>query len=230
MSFCTECGRQLKDDARFCEHCGGKQDDRAEENVEITTQPALESDETTTPKRKKKKWWIIGIAICLVIGTALAIVGNILSKRATFDIEFSEQGVRDFMKVVCRNVDGKAKIVDVEDAYDYIISTVEVKLDGKMPRDIEIVFHNKNDSDKVVAIFFPSTTRNDNALNCEIELILALERTLFGTTHADDRIELWENEPKNNRVRIFEYTVDGLKVQVRCTEEGISYSIRHKES
>lgn len=80
MSFCTNCGNYIEDDARFCASCGAqcvKTESQTEEEPVLVQQPApVEASEQSAPKKEKrpvKKGKIIGIlcAVVLLIGTAV---------------------------------------------------------------------------------------------------------------------------------------------------------------
>lgn len=80
--YCKHCGKQIADDSKFCQYCGGKQDDastptnqetkpeesKEEKVVEIPTIKANLSDNT--------KWWIIGCGIWFVINLYWLFAGD----------------------------------------------------------------------------------------------------------------------------------------------------------
>ena len=75
MAFCVECGKELKDDEKFCPSCGTKTDEPvAEESTPITSVTVTSTTPTTSGGNND-----IAIAgfICALLG--LNIVGLILS-------------------------------------------------------------------------------------------------------------------------------------------------------
>ena len=71
--FCSNCGKQIPDNTKFCNHCGAQQ----VTSSQVTTAPRAEegqSEQNTTKKSKKK---IIGIVLlCLQAVSILGIVAN----------------------------------------------------------------------------------------------------------------------------------------------------------
>lgn len=63
MSFCPNCGQEVEENAKFCDHCGSS----LNEDLSIETQ-----DQKQPPKKKKSKkkwyWFIILVILLLLIG------------------------------------------------------------------------------------------------------------------------------------------------------------------
>ena len=90
--YCKHCGKQIADDSKFCQHCGGSQDDTTEVKpgspnqkkvVEIPIIKANFSDTT--------KWWIIGSGIWLVINLYWLFAGGKSSIASNYFQPFSEK-------------------------------------------------------------------------------------------------------------------------------------------
>lgn len=112
--YCKHCGKQIADDSRFCQHCGGNQDDTTtasstevssdsqgkEKVVEIPTIKANFSDTT--------KWWIVGCGIWLVINLYWLFAGNKSDSASEYfqpfsdkmDSEFSYYDITEFIVYV----------------------------------------------------------------------------------------------------------------------------------
>lgn len=92
------------------------------------------------------------------------------------------------MEIVCNNVDGDAEVIEAIEG-DYYHTQVEIKLAGKVSELSEMRFYNSDDSDVVSwAEVITYNPESENVFNCDKELILAIERTLTGTTTADQYI------------------------------------------
>lgn len=134
-------------------------------------------------------------AFCLLLATAfiMSVVGcannGSTSKRRTdFDVEYSAAGMENFMQVVCNNVDGDAQVVEAIEG-DYYHTQVEIKLAGKVSEISEMRFYNSDDSDVVSwAQVITYDPQSENEFNCDKALILAIERTLTGSTTANQHI------------------------------------------
>ena len=95
--YCKHCGKQITDDSKFCQHCGGNQEDTTttsstevssdspskEKVVEIPTIKANFSDTT--------KWWIIGCGIWLVINLYWLFAGDKSNSASENFQPFSEK-------------------------------------------------------------------------------------------------------------------------------------------
>ena len=71
--FCSNCGKQIPDNTKFCNHCGAQQT--------VSSQPAatsyIEAEQQEQKPAKKSKRKIIGIVLlCLQVVSILGIVAN----------------------------------------------------------------------------------------------------------------------------------------------------------
>lgn len=94
--YCKHCGKQIADDSKFCQHCGGSQEDtttisstevksdspKQEKVIEIPTIKANFSDKT--------KWWIIGCGIWVVINLYWLFAGDKSSYANEYFQPFSD--------------------------------------------------------------------------------------------------------------------------------------------
>lgn len=180
------------------------------------------------------------IAICVLLSIALGIgitgcdsngSGILGNKRTNFIIEYSAEGIENFTDVVCRNVNGDAEITDVHTGDPYW-TVIEIKLAGKVSEDTQLCFYNSEDSDMVsfvgVTIYNPES---ENEFNCNKELIMALERSLTGSTEADKYIKSYNDtynlafsKSAGKTVIIAEYELsDGLYAVATAYNLGMSW-------
>lgn len=138
------------------------------------------------------------VAIACLLSIVLSLMFG-CSSRVDFDIAYTPEAISKFLGKVCRNVNGDyAKVIDPD--YDGPASgscyaaEIEIKLDGTVEENIQMRFFNKDDSDRVYhgqIIIYDDDSENE--LNCKIELIYALEKTLCGKVYADQWIaDLWD--------------------------------------
>ena len=113
--YCKHCGKQIADDSKFCQHCGGSQEDttttfstevksdspKQEKVVEIPTIKANFSDKT--------KWWIIGCGIWVVINLYWLFAGDKSSNANEYFQPFSE------------NMDSSYSYYDITEFIVYVI-------------------------------------------------------------------------------------------------------------
>ena len=100
--YCKHCGQQIADDSKYCQYCGGIQDDvsvaSSQENpnnenakehkvVEIPTIKANLSDST--------KWWIVGCGLWLVLNLYWLFAGDKYSDASEHFMPFYSKGFED---------------------------------------------------------------------------------------------------------------------------------------
>lgn len=178
-------------------------------------------------------------ALSLVLAITLSLSLCSCGKTTTsFDIAYSPEGIEQFLKTVCKNVDGDAKVIDPD--YDgpaggsCYTARIEVKLTGKVADEVQMRFYNSNSSDKVSwaqVIFYSFTTGNfgyvdyEHVFNCEKEFVMALERTLAGKTYVDEYLTTYYEVQKlvlspeaRDTVTIAEYQLtDKLMVTINVS-------------
>lgn len=71
--FCTKCGKEIADDAKFCKYCGSPVEVNAEEPLETpsdvdTTEESEVSDEPVFKPKNRKKWVV---PVCIAAGIAV---------------------------------------------------------------------------------------------------------------------------------------------------------------
>jgi len=76
--FCGQCGEQIKDDSKFCRHCGAKQMEQAEQvatiaPVALATSPIAPSTERQKPPRTAL---VVGIPLAFVFSLVLIAIGS----------------------------------------------------------------------------------------------------------------------------------------------------------
>ena len=186
-------------------------------------------------EKLKDKKFVIMIGVAVIILAFLVITGG--SKRANFNIEYSPQGIEKFLNVVCKNIDGEyAEVTDPN--YDgpagstCYTAKMDVKLKNSVAESVQMRFYNRNDSDKVSygkVIFYDSDSKNE--FNCRKELVVALEKTLCGTSYAEKYITNYDAISQRasslDRLEpevIAEYWLtDELKVEISC-EHSLSWT------
>ena len=157
--------------------------------------------------------------------------GSTSKRRTDFDIEYSAVGMENFMQVVCNNVDGDAQVIEAIEG-DYYHTQVEIKLAGKVSEISEMRFYNSDDSDVVSwAEVITYDPQSENEFNCDKALILAIERTLTGSTTADKYIKSYNDmynlaftKSAGKTVIIAEYELsNGLYAVTTAYNLGISW-------
>lgn len=224
--FCTKCGKEISNDAKFCIHCGSKTEVKLQERVVQRT----DTNKGTLPRTNmlKDKKIILIIGIIALISVFLLIKGG--SNRTDFNIEYSPQGVERFLNIVCKNIDGEyARVTDPN--YDgpagssCYTAKVEVKLNNSVAESVQMRFFNRNDSDMVnygKVIFYDSDSENE--FNCRKAFVVALEKTLSGTSYAEDYITSYDEidrlavslEHFEPEVIAEYWLTDELKVEISC--------------
>ena len=64
--FCEKCGKEIKDNVKFCPFCGNKVSEKVESRQAVQKQ--------TSKETKKKKWlWMVGVAVILAAGGGIAL-------------------------------------------------------------------------------------------------------------------------------------------------------------
>ena len=213
--YCVRCGSQYADKANFCGRCGAQLSHRSVTEPSITTQMYKKTQGTLGGILKNKKVIAVSVvaAIILCLVLLVVVVVNNLSESVSssggkgFDVEFSEEGISDFLEDVCKRVDGKAEVTDPNynsPASMYggcIVSTIDVKRDGKVAEEVQIRFYNEKSSDRVSKaqkIFYSfesggfSARDYENLFECEKEFLVALEKTVVGRSCVEDHISSYE--------------------------------------
>ena len=232
--FCHNCGKENNDENQFCVNCGTKlcgNENSVVQGLENTsTMDVVQKIGNTKKKRIKFSVMIFALLVLCAIGIIHLTIDN---PRAEFDVECSEDGMNNFMRIVCRNVKGKVESIEAHvgsDTWGYnYYTTVKIKPEGKIAESATIEFYNFNDSDTAgqahISIFDPES---ENEYNCEKELIMALERTLSGSTTADKYIttynemrRLAHSDKAGEIVEIAEYWLtDDLYVRITAGNFG----------
>ena len=84
--FCTKCGKELADNAKFCPNCG-------EQILEVTNETTPQVNEASTTETKKKfsgislAGFIVSLASIATLNFIAGIVGLILSRKGKAEIE-----------------------------------------------------------------------------------------------------------------------------------------------
>ena len=96
--YCKHCGKQIADDSKFCQNCGGIQDDVSLQNcsAETTSKATEEKKIVEIPKIKANlsdttKWWICGCGIWVVINLYWLFAGDKSSSASEYFQPFSDQ-------------------------------------------------------------------------------------------------------------------------------------------
>lgn len=190
---------------------------------------------------------VLSLVLALILILSICSCGK---DATSFDIAYSSEGVELFLKTVCKNVDGEyAKVIDPN--YDgpaggsCYTARVEVKLTGKVADEVQMRFYNSGSSDRVnwaQVIFYSFDTGGfgyvdyQHVFNCEKEFVMALERTLAGTTYVDDYVTTYSevkrlvNSPNaGEEVTLAEYQLtDKLMVTITVKNSGWSGNLYYK--
>ena len=79
--FCTKCGREIDDSAKFCKYCGSPIEVAPEEPLEIPPDEGTSEDEAPfeepVPKPKNRKRWVVPVCIA----TGIAVLGGMGGTR-----------------------------------------------------------------------------------------------------------------------------------------------------
>lgn len=224
--FCVKCGREICSDHKFCMYCGAKAEGKSQQKA----MQRIDKDNTTSPGRSRlpNKKVIALILIITAVSVFLLLKGS--TNKTNFNITYSPEGVEKFLNIVCKNIDGEyARVTDPN--YDgpagssCYTAEVEVKPKNSVAEKVQMRFFNRNDSDMVSygkVIFYDSDSKNE--FNCRKIFIAALEKTLSGTTYAEDYITSYD-EISRRAVSLgrFEpeviaeyWLTDELKVEISC--------------
>lgn len=113
--YCKHCGKQIADDSKFCQHCGGCQEDttttsstevksdspKQEKVIEIPTIKANFSDKT--------KWWIIGCGIWVVINLYWLLAGE------------KSYNANEYFQPFSKKIDSSDSYYDITEFIVYVI-------------------------------------------------------------------------------------------------------------
>lgn len=226
MRFCTECGRQLEDNANFCENCG----------TGVEREQVQPKENSVSNNRKKRTKMVIFLCLALVIVLLIHLGNNAMPKG--FRVEYSEEGIEEYLEAVCERVNGEARVVDADTdspASMYggcFVSTVEVKRRGKVAEEVRITFYNEGSSDRVskAEMSLSSFQRGgfsapdyENLFACEKELLIALEKTIAGRSNVEEYLtsygEVWSriySYQQNSTAQIAKYDLtDTIAVTIK---------------
>lgn len=205
MRFCYKCGTPLDESYQFCTRCGtyiGQEYEyqtyNQQQEILLPSNALYNSDQ----KHKKVRRWVAVLLPLFAVFVAICVVLSLFAPKG-FNVEYSTLGVTSFLSDVCKRVDGKAVVSDPD--YDSpasmyghcIVSSVNVKLPGKIAQEVYIRFYNSSSSDTVskAEFTFSSFTRGsfssvdyENVFNCEKSFLIALEKTIAGKSYAEDYI------------------------------------------
>lgn len=218
MRFCTKCGKQLEEDAKFCENCGAG-----------VPKESILPNETPVAKKKKKSKVVIILCLALVVVLLVHIAKTTIPKG--FRVEYSEEGIEEYLEDVCERVNGEARVVDPDtdspgSMYGgCFVSTVEVKRSGKIAEEVQIRFYNEGSSDtvnKVQMILYSFEGGSfyardyENLFACEKELLIALEKTIAGHSNVEKHITSYEEV--RSRINYFQQGVTAQVVKYNLTD------------
>jgi len=206
MKYCTQCGKQLTDDDNFCTVCGTAAKMIFDSN-KMESEKKNENSSSRMPRKKRLKHVMVGclvisILLCTIISVCFVLMNSEQKadksekekNRTNFIIKYTSGDIEKFLKIVCRNIDGDyGKVIDPDAntpaGNSCYVAEMEVKLEGKVEELVQMRFYNDGDSDSVsYGKIFIHQYDSENEFNCYKEFILALEKTLSGTTQADQYI------------------------------------------
>ena len=93
--YCKYCGKQIADDSKFCQHCGGNLEDTiTTSTTEVASESPSKEKVVEIPTIKANftdttKWWIIGCGIWLVINLYWLFAGDKSSSASEYFQPFS---------------------------------------------------------------------------------------------------------------------------------------------
>lgn len=96
--YCKYCGKQIADNSKFCQHCGGVQDDNSSQSTQTDSQSTVSHNQKVVeiPTIKANlsdttKWWIVGCGIWLVLNLYWLFAGDKSSSASEYFQPFSEE-------------------------------------------------------------------------------------------------------------------------------------------
>ena len=96
--YCKYCGKQIADNSKFCQHCGGVQDDNSSQSTQTDSQSTVSHNQKVVeiPPIKANlsdttKWWIVGCGIWLVLNLYWLFAGDKSSSASEYFQPFSEK-------------------------------------------------------------------------------------------------------------------------------------------
>lgn len=95
--YCKHCGKQIADDSKFCQYCGGNQEDSttksstkvssdSSEQKKVVEIPIIKSNLSDTTK-----WWIIGCGTWFVFNLYLLFAGDKSDYASKYFQPFSDE-------------------------------------------------------------------------------------------------------------------------------------------
>ena len=95
--YCKHCGKQIADDSKFCQYCGGKQEETTTNSKENSNQEKSKGEkivEIPTIKTNfsdKTKGWIVGYSLWVVLNAYWLFAGSKSSSAAKYFQPFSSK-------------------------------------------------------------------------------------------------------------------------------------------
>ncbi len=113
--YCKHCGKEIADDSKFCQHCGGSQfESSAATSTEANTnspqkEKVLEIPTIKTNFTEKTKWWIIGYGLWVVLNLYWLFAGTKSGDASDYFQPFSEK------------IDSRYSFYDISEFIVYVI-------------------------------------------------------------------------------------------------------------
>lgn len=156
--FCSNCGKQIPQNGKFCTFCGHANANAAPSHIPLRDE--MEEKATTSPsasfvlswrkfniKRLFKLTLIVILVLALVFAAFYAVR---LFRYKRMDFACNEVSIKRFMKMACYRVDAeKAECIYVEGYEGYYCACVSVKLEGREAQKVNVYFYGDEDSGKV---------------------------------------------------------------------------------
>ncbi|MDD6069697.1 MAG: zinc-ribbon domain-containing protein [Clostridiales bacterium] len=80
--YCTKCGKEIKEDARFCIYCGEVVSDSAKKMIQPDVVKSLQPVTPPKQKEQREKWKIAVFALVgIVLVGGMAVIGVLLHKK-----------------------------------------------------------------------------------------------------------------------------------------------------
>lgn len=210
MNCCIKCGKKLEVEYEYCPQCGASASSDVGREINVK-QKLLKTWPKMGARALKRLLLLAGIIVIIGFLISYFFVGS-GRKRASFDIEYSESGIVEFLDVVCNNID--AESVEITDT-DYHATNrkctveLEVTLKDRNSETVYVSFYNENRSDKVYACSISGSDYNtEQVFECQKVVFAALEKTVSGDSEVSNYISCYEE------VRSEALSLDRLEPQI----------------
>lgn len=111
--YCSKCGAENTDEAKFCKNCGAV----LEENVEESIEESIQEPDQATGKKKKKKLWILLTTVIILMAV---VCGIFFAMKAV-----EEKKAQDYQNYISQ-AEKYMEEVDYENAEDFYLKAISI--------------------------------------------------------------------------------------------------------